>query len=96
MENGRPRLDLRDDALGPPPDADGGAGATDSIGRFDAEVRNALAALVGATSLLHSRWDDLPEERRLLLAESAARRAQELQSALLPVLGRLKTVSARH
>lgn len=86
-------LDLREQAVTASGPAAGDAG--DSIERFDSEVRNALAALVGATSLLQSRWAELPEDRRLLLVESAGRRAQELQAALLPVLGRLKAVGSR-
>lgn len=93
MDDRSASLDLRDQPAFPAPRPPGEGG--DSIERFDAEVRNALAALVGATSLLHSRWEELPEDRRLLLVESASRRAQELQASLLPVLGRLKAVSAR-
>ena len=67
----------------------------EATSRFDADVRNALSVLVGTTALLRSRWDELPDDRRLQLVESLGRRAEELQAALLPVLGRLVANSRR-
>lgn len=74
-----PALDLRErDARSP-----------NRIEQFDADVRNALAVLVGTTTFLDSRWDDLPDERRRQLVANLARRSESLQQALLPVLNRL-------
>lgn len=67
---------------------------TDPILRFDADVRNALSVLTGTSRLLEQRWGELPPDRRYLMVEAIARRAEELQAALLPVLSRL--LQARH
>ena len=61
----------------------------DPIGRFDADVRNALSVLTGTSRLLEQRWDQLPPDRRYAMVEAIARRAEDLQATLLPVLTRL-------
>lgn len=66
----------------------------DPILKFDEDVRNALSVLTGTSRLLEQRWDELPPDRRYVMVEAIARRAEELQAALLPVLVRL--TQARH
>lgn len=61
----------------------------DPILKFDEDVRNALSVLTGTSRLLEQRWDELPPDRRYLMVEAIARRAEELQASLLPVLVRL-------
>lgn len=89
------RIDLTADGAAQPSPPPAAPPHGDSIERFDVEVRNALAALVGATTLLYKKWDGLSDDRRRALAESAARRAEELQTSLLPVLSRLRSTASR-
>lgn len=59
------------------------------IEQFDADVRDALSVLTGTSRLLEQRWESLPLDRRLQMVETIARRSEELQASLLPVLARL-------
>ena len=68
---------------------------SDPIGRFDAEVRDALSVIVGSTRMLRDRFDELPPDRQLAMIDAIGRRAEELQRSLLPVLHRITAARIR-